>query len=451
MAPNTGTIILNGLPNRRIREKVVAFLSHHIKNMTEENISVLLDKTPVILNRNTPVETGKPLVDILNDLGASASFVPNIPQEEKTQSVPVKVEKKGPDLRSAHQPSPPVQMTARMNRQDQLFTSGINKQKVTDGRLRFNIFNRLMEANKELWLILSMVVIAALINYAVASQYLLLGLYTLPTIMSAYFFGRRHAVLTALASIMLVVLVVHLNPDLFTEKMYAQMGVSRWYHILSWACILIVTAYAMGTLYKKNRDKVIELRQTYQGLLVILRHFISKDEYTENHCYRVSVYAAKIAAYMGLSDDYIEDIRSAALLHDLGKLEVSRRILYKAARLTPEEKHEMERHVNKEIFDPIQGPLGRIIPLILGHHDRFDGTGYRPTVGEDIPLGARILALADVYDALTSDRPYRKAMSPFEVKEIIIKGAEKDFDPQVVKAFVMAFDRRDLEVPNVII
>lgn len=338
-----------------------------------------------------------------------------------------------------------------MNRQDPLLASGINKQKVTDDRFRFNIFDRLMEANKELWLILSMVAIAGLINYAVASQFLLLGLYTLPTIMSAYFFGRRHAVLTALASILLVVLVVHFNPDLFTEKMYTQMGLSRWYHILSWACILIIIAYTMGTLYKKNRDKVIELRQTYQGLLVILRHFISKDEYTENHCYRVSVYAAKIAAYIGLSDDYIEDIRSAAFLHDLGKLEISRKILYKAARLTSEEKHEMKRHVNKELFDPIQGPLGRIIPLILGHHDKFDGSGYRPTVGEDIPIGARILALADVYDALTSDRPYRKAMSPFEVKEIIIKGAEKDFDPQVVKAFVTAFDRRDLEVPNVII
>ncbi|MEA3230672.1 MAG: HD domain-containing protein [Thermodesulfobacteriota bacterium] len=451
MAPKTGTIILNGLPNREIREKVVAFLSHHVKNLTAEKITTILDKTPVILNRDTPSETGKPLVDKLNDLGASASFVPNISREEKSRSIPMEKEIKKPDSSAAHQLSSPTQIKAHVNRQDQLLAAGINKQKVTDDRFRFNFLDRLMEANKELWLILSMVVIAGLINYAVASQYLLLGLYTLPTIMSAYFFGRRHAVSTALASILLVVLVVHFNPDLFAEKMVAQMGVSRWYHILSWACILIVIAYAMGTLYKKNRDKVIELRQTYQGLLVILRHFISKDEYTENHCYRVSVYASKIAAYMGLSDDYIEDIRSAALLHDLGKLEVSRRILYKAARLTPEEKHEMERHVNKELFDPIQGPLGRIIPLILGHHDRFDGSGYRPTVGKDIPLGARILAVADVYDALVSDRPYRKAMSPFEAKDIIVKGAEKDFDSQVVKAFVTAFDRRDLEVPNVII
>ena len=111
----------------------------------------------------------------------------------------------------------------------------------------------------------------------------------------------------------------------------------------------------------------------------------------------------------------------------------------------------MEHHVNTGFFEPIKGPLGRILPMILGHHDKFDGSGYRPVVGEDIPLGARVIAVADVYDALTSDRPYRKAMSPFEVKEIIVKGKQKEFDPQVVDAFVTAFDRRDLEVPSLII
>jgi HD-GYP domain-containing protein (c-di-GMP phosphodiesterase class II) len=269
--------------------------------------------------------------------------------------------------------------------------------------------------------------------------------------MSAYFFGRRHAVLTAFASILIVVLVVYFNPNLFTDKMTLQVNTGRWYHIWSWACILLVTAYAMGTLYKKDQDKLAELRQTYQGLMIILRHFISKDEYTENHCYRVSVYAAKIAVYLGLDDDYIEDIRSAALLHDLGKLEVSRRILYKAARLTSGEKIEMENHVNTGFFEPVKGPLGRILPMILGHHDKFDGSGSRPLTGDGIPMGARVIAVADVYDALPSDRPYRKAMSPFEVKDIITKGKEKEFDPQVVDAFVTAFDRRDLEVPNLII
>ena len=85
-----------------------------------------------------------------------------------------------------------------------------------------------------------------------------------------------------------------------------------------------------------------ELRQTYQGILVILRHFISNDEYTENHCYRVSIYAVKIASYLGFNIERIEDIRSAAMLHDIGKLDISRNLLYKAARLNNNEYEEIK-------------------------------------------------------------------------------------------------------------
>jgi HD-GYP domain-containing protein (c-di-GMP phosphodiesterase class II) len=92
-----------------------------------------------------------------------------------------------------------------------------------------------------------------------------------------------------------------------------------------------------------------------------------------------------------------------------------------------------------------------VIPIVLAHHDKFDGSGYRPTSGEEIPLDARIIAVADVYDSLTSDRPYRKAMSPFDAKEIIVKGSGTDFDPRVVDAFVDAFRRGELEVPAVVV
>lgn len=440
MASNTGTVIIQGLPNREIRQKVEIFLSNHVKNLTRDKIADLLEKTPLVINNNISEKKGYTIVKHLKALGASAEFVKNPDQEQKITSHGSEDRVRLPKLvPAAENDTPNVSKLPSIN------------YKVAPGKSRLKVAHKLIEANKELWLILSMVGITALINYAVASQYLLLSLYTLPTILSAYFFGRRHAVLTAIASILLVVLVAYLNPLLFTGKMAVDQNMGPWYHIFSWACILVIIAYTMGSLYKKNRDKMVELRQTYRGLLIILRHFISNDEYTENHCYRVSVYAAKIAAYLGLSEENIEDIRSAALLHDLGKLEVSRRILYKAARLTHQERREIERHVNGEIFEPIQGPLDRIIPLILGHHDRFDGSGYTPVSGSEIPMGARILAVADVYDAMTSDRPYRKAMSPFEVKDIIVKGSNKEFDPDVVRAFVTAFDRQDLEMPSVII
>ena len=120
----------------------------------------------------------------------------------------------------------------------------------------------------------------------------------------------------------------------------------------------------------------------------------------------------------------IEDIKAAAMLHDIGKLDISRDILYKAARLTNEEYEEIKQHVSKgiEMLEPVGGSLRRVIPIILAHHDRFDGSGYHPTSGEQIPIEARIISVADVYDSLTSDRPYRKAMSPFEARDIIAKG-----------------------------
>jgi putative nucleotidyltransferase with HDIG domain len=204
----------------------------------------------------------------------------------------------------------------------------------------------------------------------------------------------------------------------------------------------------MGTLYESKNAQINELRETYQGVLMILRHFISKDTYTENHCYRVSVYATRIAAQMNLSHDRIEDVRAAALLHDIGKLDISRELLYKAAKLTSDEYEKVQEHVSRgvEMLEPVGGALRRVIPIILAHHDKFDGSGYNPTSGDAIPLESRIIAVADVYDALTSDRPYRKAMSPFEARDVITNGAETEFDPKVIAAFNTLFKRGELEI-----
>ena len=111
----------------------------------------------------------------------------------------------------------------------------------------------------------------------------------------------------------------------------------------------------------------------------------------------------------------------------------------------------MQLHVERgvEILESVGGSLRRILPIILAHHDKFDGTGYHPLRGEEIPLESRIISVADVYDALTSDRPYRKAMSPFEAKDILLKGRGTDFDPRVIDAFVEALKRGEMEVAAV--
>ena len=314
-------------------------------------------------------------------------------------------------------------------------------------------FGTLEQVNKELWILLSLFIISLLLNMVVDGQRMVLSFYTLPTLGSAYLYGRRQATLTALGSVLLVCLMTWYNPVLLAATPAVTSTPERWLDIAVWGGVLIVTGYSMGSLYEHSSAQISELRETYHGVLMILRHFIAKDTYTENHSYRVSVYAAKIASSLELAPGRIEDTRAAALLHDIGKLDISRELLYKAARLTASEFEQMQKHVDKgvAILEPVGGSLRRVIPIVLAHHDKFDGSGYRPNSGEEIPLEARIITVADVYDSLTSDRPYRKAMSPFEAKDVIVKGRGTDFDPRVVDAFVDAFRRGELEVPQVVV
>jgi len=311
---------------------------------------------------------------------------------------------------------------------------------------------RLETVNKELWLILSMFIIALLLNLLVDSQRMMLSLYTLPTLGSAYLYGRRHATLTAFASVLVVVLLTATSPRMFGSGAAEPRLAAKWLDLAVWGGVLTVTGYLMGTLYELKSRQIAELRETYRGVLMLLRHFISKDEYTEHHSYRVSLYAARIATHLSLHPDRVEDVRAASLLHDIGKLDVSRDLLYKAARLTRDEYEEMQRHVERgvAVLETVGGSLRRIIPIVLAHHDKFNGSGYHATRGEEIPIEARIITVADVYDSLTSDRPYRKAMSPFEAKETIVKGTAKDFDPVVVDAFLAAFRMGEMDVRSAV-
>jgi putative nucleotidyltransferase with HDIG domain len=311
----------------------------------------------------------------------------------------------------------------------------------------------LAKINQELWLVLSLFVIAGLFNWLVASHRVILGLYTLPTIFSAYVYGRRHAVLTASASIFMVVILLWKDTGLFAGAAPFVLNPDQWSELITWAGLLLITAYAMGTLYDRKERHLGELRQTYFGLLTILQQFISNDKYTHNHSYRVALYASALAARMGFDQDHIDDIRAAALLHDVGKLETSRELLHKAASLTPEEMAEMRKHVQKGValLEPVGGSLRRVLPIILAHHDKYDGSGYGPAKGTEIPIEARVLAVADAYDTLTSDRPYRRAVTPFEARQIIVSSAGTNFDPAVVDAFVNAFEHGEMEIPEALV
>jgi putative nucleotidyltransferase with HDIG domain len=332
-----------------------------------------------------------------------------------------------------------------------LSTRGSLSGDAPDSKSKFKV--GLAKINQELWLVLSLFVIAGLFNWLVASHRMILGLYTLPTIFSAYVYGRRHAVLTASASIFMVLILLWKNSGLFAGSAPFALNFDQWSELVTWACLLLITAYAMGTLYDRTERHLGELRQTYFGLLTILQQFISNDKYTHNHSYRVALYASSIATRMGFTQDCIDDVRAAALLHDVGKLETSRDLLHKAASLTPEEMAEMRQHVQKGValLEPVGGSLRRVLPIILAHHDKFDGSGYGPSKGAEIPIEARVLAVADAFDTLTSDRPYRRAVTPFEARQIIVSSAGTNFDPAVVDAFVNAFEHGEMEIPEALV
>jgi len=320
--------------------------------------------------------------------------------------------------------------------------------------VRAVLLGQLRRVNSELWVLLALFGLAGLLNVAAGAHAAVLSLYSLPTIISAYVFGRRHASLTAFGSALLVALMMQTNRTLLTGQFADAPEIDRWLTFTAWGATLVVTAYLMGTLYEHRAAQLREVRETYHGVLMILRHFVAKDSYTENHCYRVSLYAARIATEMGFPESDVEDVRAAALLHDIGKLKVSRELLHKAAKLTQGEYEQMRQHAEHgaEILEPAGGALRRILPMVLAHHDHFDGSGnHTHQVDGEVPIGARVIAVADNYDALVSDRPYRKAMAPVDAKDVIEKGSGRDFDPDVVEAFLRLYRRQELDIPSVVV
>jgi putative nucleotidyltransferase with HDIG domain len=160
----------------------------------------------------------------------------------------------------------------------------------------------------------------------------------------------------------------------------------------------------------------------------------TRDEETEEHSQRVRRYTELIARHYGLGEDEIEDISRGALLHDIGKIGVPDAILLKPSRLTPEEHALMRNHprIGYSMIADIPF-LAKAAELVLHHHEAYDGSGYPSgLIGERIPLGARIFAVADTLDAMTSDRPYRKALSLDAAFAEIRRCREQQFDPAVV-------------------
>ena len=199
-------------------------------------------------------------------------------------------------------------------------------------------------------------------------------------------------------------------------------------------------AYQQSLRYAQDvRRLYVQLqRGVYQSLLGLANALEAKDPYTRGHSERVSRWSRRLAATLDLEAHAVEVVAQAGLLHDLGKIGVPEQVLRKPGALDADEWLMMKRHplLGAEIVAPLEF-FGDGAIIIRHHHERIDGSGYPDGLhGDDIPMGARIVAVADVFDALTSDRPYRKAMSPAAALEQLGREAGRTLDEDAVTAFI---------------
>jgi len=200
---------------------------------------------------------------------------------------------------------------------------------------------------------------------------------------------------------------------------------------------------ALAVSFNRMADEIerrfADLRALSVGTFEALGRAIdAKSPWTAGHSQRVTWLGVRIGQQLGLPADEIETLRYGGLLHDIGKLGVPGRILDKAGKLTPAEAKIIRRHpdMGARILEPIAA-YAPMIPIVLEHHERYDGSGYpRHLQGDQISLGGRIFAVADVVDAMLSDRPYRPGIALDRVIHYIADNRGKHFDPQIVDAFL---------------
>jgi putative nucleotidyltransferase with HDIG domain len=196
--------------------------------------------------------------------------------------------------------------------------------------------------------------------------------------------------------------------------------------------------------FKQERTRAQELQQSYTATVSALSNAVeARDAYTGRHAERVSAYGMELARVVGLPLEDMPRLQFGFLLHDIGKVAIPDAILYKPESLTEEERTLMEQHplIGAEIVGRVEFLTGAV-EVVRSHHEHWDGTGYPDRLaGEEIPLAARVFAVADVLDALTTDRPYRPASSFPIAREMITAESGTQFDPRVIEAFNAIEDR----------
>jgi len=313
-------------------------------------------------------------------------------------------------------------------------------------RVPHSVLHELSKVRPGLLPLMVFTALLGVMNILLVNQKIVLYVFYLPVIMAAWTLHKRHAVSVAILAAVLVAAFAVFLPE---SLVYYGGRSLLWAELSIWGGILVVTAYMVSTLRAWTTQAMRSLERAYSGVLAILSKFIETiDADTEAHCVRVAAWSVSIGRELSLKNTLIEELRIAALLHDVGKVNISVDILRKASALSADERHTIEEHTvcGASLVRPIGGMLGHIADVIEAHHENYDGTGYAGLKGEDIPLAARIIAVADVFDALLSDRPYRKSIGVFNALDNIVNASGSRFDPKVVDALQGIINRGGEEV-----
>lgn len=317
--------------------------------------------------------------------------------------------------------------------------------------LFYNILK--IHSTKIRYFILAIVVIQSGLQYAALSYHTIIML-VFPLIMACLYNEKKYVIYTAILTMPMIVIshlaafYLKIVPDepLITLKGTILYGiVPRTIEIFA----VVILCYTISdrieklvnTLASKNR----ELYEDQENLILAVSQIIeNKSENTGQHVKRVSEYTEVLCKCLGFNDEDSWKISLAAMMHDVGKLMIPESILEKPGKLTAEEFEIVKKHTQygKQMLETSPGELFKLsTDIAYNHHEKWDGTGYRGVKGEDTPVCARCVALADVFDALVSRRAYKEPWPPEKAYEEIVSQKGKQFDPAVVDAFVQNFDK----------
>lgn len=303
------------------------------------------------------------------------------------------------------------------------------------------------------YFVLTLIVLMSGILYSILSYHVIIML-VFPVVISCLYCDTKSVIFASVLSVP-VMIASHLIafglkvvPDepLVTLKGVWLYGIlPRVIEFAGVAIICITTAQKIQKLINRLAEKNDALYREQETLVTSLAEMIeAQSQETGKHVKRVSEYTRVLCEALGMSDEEVWEVSSAAALHDVGKIMVPQDIINKPGKLTDEEFAIIKTHVQygRKLLEKCQGELMHIsADIAYHHHERYDGKGYMGVKGEDIDLYARCVSVADVFDALVSRRPYKKAWSPEEAKEEILSQRGKQFDPNIVDLFEANYDK----------